>query len=100
MVRIWVAAIGQSAGSAALPRLLLSLGLMIAALVVLGIVLVALRRRLLTPQRDQPTGMFEDLRRMLREGRITQEEYDAVRRRVASRIAGRSDPDEAPAEDR
>ncbi|MFG0283387.1 MAG: hypothetical protein ACF8R7_03105 [Phycisphaerales bacterium JB039] len=99
MLWMWVT-LGQTGGSAALPRLLVSLGLMIAAVVVLGVILVALRRRLLAPQRDQPAGMFEDLRRMLKEGRITQEEYDAVRRRVASRIAGARDRADSPPEDR
>ena len=87
-------------GAAATPRVLLALGLMIVALLVLSVVLLALRRRLLSPDRDATTGLFDDLRQMLREGRITQEEYDAVRKRMAARLSGERTASPQPGEDR
>lgn len=77
--------------STAVGRALLWIGFMIGALVVLSVVLVALRRRLLRPDPEPAVGMFEHLRRMKAEGTITEEEYDAVRRRMASRLAGRDE---------
>jgi len=79
---------GGGGGQPALGEILLPLGLMIAVLVVLGVVLMALRRRLLAPVRVPEAGMFEQLRRMREEGSITPQEYDAIRQKIVSRVAG------------
>jgi hypothetical protein len=85
---MWANVLAQAEQSGAIGRILISLGLMIGALVVLGVALMALRRRLLAPERAPEAGMFEQLRRMQADGRITPQEYDAIRQRVVSRLAG------------
>ena len=89
---MWAHALAQAGQSEAIGRILMWLGLMIGALVVLGVVLTALRRRLLAPARAPEAGMFDQLRRMREEGRITPEEYDAIRQRMVSRLAGNEGP--------
>jgi hypothetical protein len=88
--------LAQAGQSVAIGRILLWVGVLIAVLVVLAIVLMALRRRLLLPDQPPEVGMFEHLRRMREEGSISPEEYDAIRRRVATRLSGRES--EAPGE--
>jgi hypothetical protein len=86
---MWAQVLAQAGQSQAVGEILLWVGVLVAALVVLGIVLVALRKRLLAPVRAPEAGMFDQLRRMREEGSITSEEYDAIRQRMVARVAGR-----------
>lgn len=85
---MWAHVLAQSGQSEAVGQIVLWVGVMVGALVVLAVVLMALRRRLLAPARAPEAGMFDHLRRMRQEGSITTEEYDAIRQRIVSRLAG------------
>jgi len=63
-------------------------GVLILAAMIGGVLWVWLRRQLLTPDASGgPATIMEDLRRMRSEGQITQEEYDNIRRNMATRLA-------------
>lgn len=89
---MWAHVLAQSGQSEAVGQIVLWVGVMVGALVVLAVVLMALRRRLLAPARAPEAGMFDHLRRMRQEGSITPEEYDAIRQRIVSRLAGNVSP--------
>ncbi|MBL8762978.1 MAG: hypothetical protein JNM07_01760 [Phycisphaerae bacterium] len=64
-------------------------GVLIGVVMLAGAGIMLARRRLLGGDRTNPAeGLFEDLRRMHREGRLTQQEYDAARKNLAKGIAG------------
>lgn len=89
-------AIGQ--GQTPTGQILLWVFLLIVLIVVGGLGVMALRRRLLSKDRGTDTsGLMDDMRAMHARGELSDEEYDRVRKRMAARAAGR-DPDEiAPA---
>jgi hypothetical protein len=63
-------------------------GVLIAAAMAGGLLWVWLRRQLLAPDSGGNAGtIMEDLRRMRSEGRLSQEEYDRIRKNMASRLA-------------
>src|SRR5437868_15506231 len=67
--------------------LLLVVGGLIVALMALGLVILLIRGRLLSkPSSAGTPGLFDDLRAMRDSGRLTPEEYDAARRRLADRL--------------
>lgn len=69
-------------------RVLIASGLLIAAALAAGVALMILRRRLLSPDQPARGGIFDDLRAMRDSGAMTQEEYDAARKKAAARLAG------------
>lgn len=91
---MWSLVVAQAEQSGAVGRIVVSVGLMVGALIVLAVILAALRRRLLAPAREPTAGMFEHLRKMRDEGTISPEEYDAIRRQMVSKAAGRPAADE------
>lgn len=96
---MWWLVVAQAEQSGAVGRIVVSVVLLVGALIVLGVILAALRRRLLAPAREPALGMFEHLRKMREEGTISPEEYDAIRRQMVSKAAQRPSADEpAPAE--
>lgn len=69
------------------------LGLMIAALVAAGLILLAYRRRVLA--NDDPTtdaSLMQSLRDMRDRGEISREEFDAMRARMAAKLRDRTPP--------
>ncbi|MFG0307471.1 MAG: hypothetical protein ACF8Q5_14805 [Phycisphaerales bacterium JB040] len=79
-------------------QILLWVFVLIVVIVLGGLGVMALRRRLLS--RDDgagASGLMDEMRAMHARGELSDEEYDRVRKRMAARAAGR-DPDEiAPA---
>ncbi|GJQ30404.1 MAG: hypothetical protein HBSAPP03_22880 [Phycisphaerae bacterium] len=79
-------------------KLLLWIGILIVAVVLLFVVLMLAKRKLLGP--DKPSaadrGLLDDLRRMRDAGEITPEEYDAARKSMAAKIAGKPTPKPKP----
>jgi hypothetical protein len=73
-------------------------GLLIVAAVGLGLAILILRRYLLAKDigGEAHVGLMESLRAMRDEGRISPEEFDIAKRRMAARAAGRS-PDQPAA---
>lgn len=67
---------------------LVAVGAMIAAVMVLGLIVLALRKRLFRDEAEDRTGagLMDELREALREGRMTQEEFDAARRVMVANI--------------
>lgn len=69
--------------------LLIWIGVLIVVVVIGGLVLVHMQRRLLKPPASGPgaAGLMEDLRRMRDTGAMTNEEYDAARKAMARKLA-------------
>lgn len=72
----------------------ISIGALIVVVVVLGIVLVAMRKRLFGSGEDGEMGgsIFEDLRRLHAAGEISDLEHDYLRKCIAASAAGRKPP--------
>lgn len=77
---------GQSSTSV---DVLLWVGALIVAVLILGIVILIIRKRLFTRDSDAAAGLLNDLRRMHKTGELTTEEYDAARKALTSRVASR-----------
>lgn len=79
-------------------QILLWVFVLIVVIVVGGLAVLELRRRLLSKDRgSMSAGLMDEMRTMHARGELSDEEYDRVRKRMAARAAGR-DPDEfAPA---
>ncbi len=77
-----------------LKPVLISIGALIVVVVVLGFVLLAMRKRMFGGSEDGEVAgsMFEDLRRLREKGEISEVEYDYVRKCIAARVAGRELP--------
>jgi len=67
---------------------LIAVGALIAAVMVLGFIVLALRKRMFRDEAFDSTGvgLMDDLRVALREGRMTQAEFDAAKRAMVARI--------------
>jgi hypothetical protein len=71
-------------------RLLITIGLLIVAVVALGTILLAVRRKMLAGENDL-TGarsLLDELRSMRDSGEMTIEEYDAAKKALTTRVAG------------
>jgi hypothetical protein len=73
---------------------LATVGVLIVVVVAAALVLLKYRGRLLARDSDAALheGLFENLRRMRNQGRLTQEEYDAARRKMVAKAAGKAPP--------
>lgn len=80
------------ADQAATNKVLLLIGIMIAAVLAGGLIILALRRRILQRETGDAGagGLMENLREMVRKGQISEEEFKLARRKMADRIAGRN----------
>lgn len=69
---------------------LIAVGLLIGLVMILGLVILAVRKRMLRDDTDDRTGatLMDELREALREGRMTQEEFDAAKRVMVARLRG------------
>lgn len=79
---------------------LIWVAVLILCVIGLGLAILAMRRRLLSRDADSDfqSGILDSLRAMRDEGRLTQEEYDAARRRMTARFAGKAErPAPSPA---
>ena len=85
--------LGQS-GRGVPTDLWLWVGALIVASLVFGVVVLAMRRRLLSASdvSASPGSMLNDLRAMLERGEISRAEYDHTRATIAARAAGRQPP--------
>ncbi|HYE61288.1 MAG TPA: LPXTG cell wall anchor domain-containing protein [Phycisphaerales bacterium] len=79
--------------------IMLAAGVLIGIALVGGFVWMYLRKRLFAPDSASSAGtIMEDLRRMRQEGKITQEEYDSIRKNMAARLARSGFGDEKPSQ--
>lgn len=92
--------LAQSAigGSVISVQVLIWVGALIVAVLILGIIILLIRRKLFTKDTDTAAGMLADLRRMHKAGELTTAEYDAARKALTARFAANV-PDR-PAPDR
>lgn len=83
--------LSQAEGSKDPTKLLIWLGIFIIAVVILGVAIMLVRRRVLGGEdhRAGEQGFFDELREMRDSGKMTPEEYDLARKSLASRLAGR-----------
>ncbi|CAG0955012.1 hypothetical protein PHYC_00414 [Phycisphaerales bacterium] len=75
-------------------RLLLWLGIFIVAVVILGVAIMMVRRRVLGSDMSRETeqGFLDELRQMRDSGKMTKEEYDLARKSLTARLAGKGQP--------
>lgn len=93
----WAGA-GQPGTAAGVTRILLPIGGLIILTILGGLGVMAVRRRMLakdSPASDQG-GLLDDLRRMRSSGQISQEEFDAARKSIAARLAGKPSAPKRP----
>lgn len=76
---------------------LIWVGVLIVAVLVLGIVIVAIRRRVLTRDNAASDGFIEQLRRMHKSGELSTEEYEAARKSLTAKLAAGMDVNRSPA---
>lgn len=78
-------------------RILIPVGGLIILTVLGGIAITVTRRRMFTKSAAaEQSGILDDLRRMRDRGEITPEEFDAARKSIAARLAGRDRAAAAP----
>lgn len=71
---------------------LLAVGLLIAIAMIGGLAIMAVRKKMLTKDADDSGlgSLMDDLRRSLRAGSITQQEFDAAKRAMVAKLTGSS----------
>jgi hypothetical protein len=67
------------------------IGVFIAAILLVGMFILAYRRRMLGPNdsADHARGLLDGLRRLRDTGQMTPQEYDAARKTIAGKLAGK-----------
>lgn|GEM_PF-2041228 len=89
----WLAQAGPRGGGQDLGSFVVWILVLIVAAIVAGVALLLVRRRILSSGPDSlGEGLMESLRRARDAGEMTPDEYDAARRAIAARVAGRSTP--------
>lgn len=89
--------LAQSAANRNLGPMLLQLGLLIVLVLVLGVVILAVRKAMFKDDNADAGGsLFDDLRRMRDSGEISELEYDYLRKCIAARAAGKDLPPRPP----
>lgn len=72
---------------------LVTLAVLIVLVVVTGIFLLILRKRMLGERDEAMSGsVFEDLQRLRKEGKVSEVEFEYLRRCMAARVAGKEPP--------
>lgn len=73
-------------------RVFIVVGLLIATVLVLGLLILAFRKKLLAGERDDRSAplLLDDLRAMRRRGDISDSEYELMRSRLVQKLSGRS----------
>jgi len=79
-------------GAASSVDVIIWVGALILAVLVLGIVILLLRKSLFARDADDASGMLSELRRMHKSGELSTQEYDAARKALTVRVAGRTSP--------
>jgi len=71
-------------------RIVYMVGAMIVLVLLLGLIVLHLRRTMLAGEKPEVAGgsVFEELRLMHRRGEITHEEFEVMRRRAAQKLGG------------
>lgn len=86
--------LAQSSSGAA--SVLLWVGVLVAVCVAGGLVMVAVRRKMLAEDSRRDDGsMLDHLRDQVARGELSQDEFDAIKRRVVARLAEQMAPDKA-----
>jgi hypothetical protein len=77
--------------------MLLWVSALILVVIALGLIILFMRRRLLSKDStDASAGLMDELRTLRDQGRISPEEYDAARRQMVAGFAGRKSAPPAP----
>lgn len=86
--------LAQTQGQKDPTKLLIWIGIFIVAVVILGVAIMLVRRRVLGNEdsRAGEQGFFDELRAMRDSGKMTEEEYDLARKSLAARLAGKGEP--------
>lgn len=86
--------IAQQATKEDLTRFLVTIAVLIAVVLVAGLVLLMVRKRMMSAADENVMSgsIFDDLRRMLKDGEISEVEYDYLRRCIAAKAAGKEPP--------
>ncbi len=83
-------ATGAGAGGASTSvDVLLWVGALIVAVLILGILILLMRKRLFVQAGEDAGGMLDQLRALHRAGNLSTEEYDAARKALTTRVAAK-----------
>ena len=88
---LMLATTGGQMSSAEVVRVLVIIGVVMLLVIFAGAGLMVLHRRMLSNDEPQPESLMQNLRQMRDSGAMTTEEYDLARKRLAARLAGKSD---------
>ena len=77
-------------------EVLMWVGALIVAVLILGIIILLIRRKLFTRDESSATGVLDELRRMHNTGQMTTAEYEAARKSFTARIAAKMPDSPAP----
>lgn len=80
---VYIAAANQSS-----IELLKWIGLLIVLVLAGGWGVLHLRKKLFEPDQDQPLGVLEHLRQAVRDGEMTQEEFEQAKKAMAEKLRG------------
>ncbi|MEM9065734.1 MAG: hypothetical protein AAGB51_09630 [Planctomycetota bacterium] len=83
-----IAVLAQSSSSGNTTELLFWVGVLAVVVIIGGFVMMAVRRRMLSEQTEDRVGVMEELRRAVRDGDMTPEEFEATKRVMAARFRG------------
>lgn len=88
--KFWMLAVLAQAPRTPPSQVFMVVGLLIGAAVVLGLVILLVRRKMLGGESAsaQQSGLMDQLRRLRDSGELTPEEYDAARKSMVSRMTG------------
>lgn len=89
--------LAQSSANKQIGPMLTQLGLLIGLVVFAGLILLLVRKWMFSQSEESASGsMFDDLRRLLEAGEISQVEYDYLRKCIANKAAGKDPPPRPP----
>jgi hypothetical protein len=82
--------LAQAPPKASTATVLVLAGALIGCVMVLTIVVMLVRSRALAKERDssRPAGALDELRALLKSGKISQQEFDAAKTKIAARLKG------------
>ncbi len=81
-----------NSGASTSVDVLVWVGALIVAVLILGIAILLIRKRLLAKDAEQVSSMLGELRRMHKSGELTTAEYDAARKALTINVANRIVP--------
>ncbi len=84
--------LAQRGSSQDVMNVLILLAVLIGLVLIAGVVMLVVRKRMIRNEQVLAGSVFDDLKRMRDEAQISQHEYDYLRKAIAAKAAGREPP--------